>query len=146
MHRGDMPARRTRISRRLRKTMSGTEALIWTRLQGRKLEGWRFRRQTPWGPYLVDFYCPAARLVVESDGPVHDREPRWAYDARRKAWLEAEGYRVLTIPASDIGRDLSEVMDTIWPNLPTGHSGPLRRPPSHENGEELEPPATSRLA
>jgi len=126
--------------------MSGTEALIWTRLQGRKLEGWRFRRQKPIRLYFVDFYCPAARLVVEIDGPVHDHETRWAYDARRKAWLEAEGYRVLTIPASDIGGDLSEVMDTIWANLPTGPSGRLRRPPPHENGEELEPPATSRLA
>ena len=125
--------------------MSGTEALIWTRLQGRRLEGWRFRRQKPIGPYFVDFYCPAARLVVEIDGPVHDHETRWAYDARRKAWLEAEGYRVLTIPASDIGGDLSEVMDTIWANLPTGPSGRLRRPPPHKNGEELEPPASSRL-
>ncbi|TME20470.1 MAG: DUF559 domain-containing protein [Chloroflexi bacterium] len=62
---------------------------------------------------------------------VHDHETRWAYDARRKAWLEAEGYRVLTIPASDIGRDLSEVMDTIWANLPTGPSVRLRRTPPH---------------
>ncbi|TMF72465.1 MAG: DUF559 domain-containing protein [Chloroflexi bacterium] len=132
-----MPARRTRISRRLRTTMSGTEALIWTRLRGGKLDGWRFRRQKPIGPYFVDFYCPAAWLVIEVDGPVHDRETRWAYDARRKAWLEAEGYRVLTIPVSDIGHDLSQVMDRIRANLPSGPPGRLRRPPPHKNGEDL---------
>ena len=108
--------------------MSGTEALIWTRLRGGKLDGWRFRRQKPIGPYFVDFYCPAAWLVIEVDGPVHDRETRWAYDARRKAWLEAEGYRVLTIPVSDIGHDLSQVMDRIRANLaapPAGCAGHL---------------------
>src|SRR5207248_11802576 len=117
--------------------MSGTEALIWTRLRGGKLDGWRFRRQKPIGPYFVDFYCPAAWLVIEVDGPVHDRETRWAYDARRKAWLEAEGYRVLTIPVSDIGHDLSQVMDRIRANLPSGPPGRLRRPPPHKSGEDL---------
>ncbi len=68
--------------------MSGTELRIWIRLRGRKLDGWKFRRQQPIGEYYVDFYCPAAKLVVEIDGPTHDYTPS-AYDMRRQAWLEA---------------------------------------------------------
>jgi len=50
-----------------------------------------FRRQQPIGPYFVDFYCHAARLAVEIDGPVHWDEAQSAYDLRRQAWLESEG-------------------------------------------------------
>jgi len=111
---GEMPPRRTLGSRRLRKSISGTELRIWVRLRGRKLDGWKFRRQHPIGPYYVDFYCPAARLVIEINGPNHDHEARWAYDLRRQSWLEAEGYRVLTIPVSAIDEGVHEVMDTIY--------------------------------
>src|SRR2546430_16455154 len=86
-------------SRRLRTSMSGTELRVWLRIRGRKLDGWKFRRQEPIGPYFADFCCPAARLVVEIDGPIHD-ESSLAYDVRRQAWLEAEAYRVLRIPLS----------------------------------------------
>ncbi len=73
--------------------MNATERLIWSRLRDRKVDGWKFRRQQPIGPYFVDFYCHAARLAVEIDGPVHWDEARAAYDLRRQAWLESEGNR-----------------------------------------------------
>ena len=92
--------------------MSGAELKVWIRIRGRQLDGWKFRRQHPIGPYFVDFYCPAARLVVEVDGPSHD-ESVWAYDMRRQASLEADGYRVLRISVHDIDRSPADVAATI---------------------------------
>jgi len=93
--------------------MNATELLIWSRLRGRQVDGWKFRRQQPIGPYFVDFYCPAARLAVEIDGPAHWSDAQGAYDERRQGSLEALGHRVLRIPVADISRSLVDVMDTI---------------------------------
>jgi len=94
--------------------MNLTEALVWSRLRGRQIDGWKFRRQHPIGPYVVDFYCPAARLVVEIDGPGHDHPAQWAYDERRDAWLEAQGYGVVRINAEDISDDLGQALDGVF--------------------------------
>ena len=110
-------------SRRLRTSMSGTELRVWLRIRGRKLDGWKFRRQEPIGPY---FCCPAARLVVEIDGPIHD-ESSLAYDVRRQAWLEAEGYRVLRIPVSWVDADADAVAETIRDELVECGQRGLRR-------------------
>jgi very-short-patch-repair endonuclease len=78
--------------------MIDTEIRIWSRLRRRQLGGWKFRRQHPIGPYVVDFYCPGAKLVVEFNGLSHDAdERRESYDQRRQAWLEGEGYRVVNL-------------------------------------------------
>ena len=108
-----MPALRTTIARYMRRTMNQTEWRVWDRLRGRKVGGWKFRRQHPIGPYFVDFYCPSARLIVEINGPAHDEDARWAYDQRRNAWLEAEGYRLIRIPVEDVDEDLDGVVDAI---------------------------------
>jgi very-short-patch-repair endonuclease len=93
--------------------MSGTELRVWIRLRGRKLDGWKFRRQHPIGPYYVDFYCPAAKLVIEIDGPSHDDE--WsAYDARRQAWLEAEGLKVIRFSVGGIDAEVVDVKDSVY--------------------------------
>jgi very-short-patch-repair endonuclease len=60
------------------------------------MDGWKFRRQAPIGPYVVDFVCYAARLVVELDGSSHD-EVRFDYDEGRQAWLESQGFKVLRL-------------------------------------------------
>ncbi len=92
--------------------MSGTELRVWIRLRGRRLDEWKFRRQQPIGEYYADFYCPAAKLIVEIDGPIHDYSPD-AYDMRRQAWLEAEGYRVIRFTARDIDDNVADVIDAI---------------------------------
>ena len=93
--------------------MLHTEWRVWERLRGRKLDGWKFRRQKPIGPYFADLYCPAARLVVEINGPTHYEDAELAYDKRRTAWLEAEGYRVLEFSVTDVDEDLDSVIDAI---------------------------------
>ena len=78
--------------------MTSSEIRVWLYLRRRRLDGWKFRRQHPIGPYVVDFYCPAARLVVELDGASRDGS-KDEYEDRRQAWLEAKGYRVLRLSA-----------------------------------------------
>ncbi len=80
-------------ARALRAERTKGEALLWFRLRGRKLSGWKFRRQVPRGPYIVDFLCVEAGVVVELDGAQHGEQA--GYDAARTAYLEAEGLRVV---------------------------------------------------
>lgn len=83
----------------LRRTMTRPERTLWSLLR-RNEQGWHFRRQHPIGPFILDFYCAAAKLCVEVDGPVHD--DREASDARRTTWLQNEGIRVLRFTAADV--------------------------------------------
>lgn len=80
-------------ARSLRARDTKAEARLWAALRDRRLGGWRWRRQAPQGPYIVDFYCAAARLVVELDGGQH--ADAVGYDERRTAYLNAKGLRVL---------------------------------------------------
>jgi len=81
------------FARKLRKEATEAEIRLWSKLRWKQLDGFRFRRQQPIGPYIVDFFCPEARLIVEVDGGQHsDRE---AYEAERTEWLEGRGYRVI---------------------------------------------------
>ncbi|MFN3548779.1 MAG: endonuclease domain-containing protein [Mesorhizobium sp.] len=89
-------------ARRLRRELSLPEVILWDCLRGRHLEGLRFRRQHPVGPYVLDFYHAEGRLAVEIDGAHHDLPGQMQHDIRRDAWLEGQGIRVLRIAASDI--------------------------------------------
>ena len=123
--------RRTRLSRALRNNMTGTEPLLWARLRGRKLEGWKFRRQHPIGEYIVDFACPSARLVVELNGYSHGFEEQVAYDENRQRYLEAQGYKVLTFSGSPQEPVFMEsVVETIYQaltHMPTSGPRPGRK-------------------
>ena len=134
----------------MRTSLNLTELLVWSRLRRRGIDGWKFRRQQPIGPYFADFYCPAARLIVEIDGPAHDGDASWAYDERRQAFLEMLGYRVMRINVGDISRNFESVLDGIRAELlereRLGYrKKPLRRfaPPPHWRGEELCPTCPS---
>ncbi|MGH6726641.1 MAG: endonuclease domain-containing protein [Pseudolabrys sp.] len=83
-----------RQARRLRKDPTDAERKIWKVLQSLKPLGIHFRRQAPVGNYIADFAWHAGKLVVELDGGQHATAQR-AYDAKRTAWLESQGYRVL---------------------------------------------------
>ena len=85
--------------------MSPPEVLIWVRLRVR-LEGQpRFRRQHPIGPYVADFYCSAAKLVVEIDGAIHGEDAQREHDLRRDAYMERLGLRVIRVSAADVMAD-----------------------------------------
>jgi very-short-patch-repair endonuclease len=89
-------------ARTLRRQMSLPEVVVWQLLRSRRLKELRFRRQHPIGPYVLDFYCPSARLAVEIDGMSHDFAGRAVRDARRDAWLNDRDVRVLRVEAKDV--------------------------------------------
>ena len=122
------PSATTRWARRLRSEMTGVELLLWSRLRNRQLDGFKFRRQVPHGPYVCDFACLPAKLIVEVDGPGHDS--RWHRDLERDAWLEGEGYQVLRFSADDVLRELDLVLEAILDAL-RSPSAALRAAPPH---------------
>jgi very-short-patch-repair endonuclease len=98
-------------ARALRRDMTGTERQLWYLLRGRRLEGWKFRRQHPIGPFIADFACVVARVVVELDGGQHD--VRAEADARRTAWLEAQGWQVVRFWNNQVVETEDEVIMQI---------------------------------
>jgi very-short-patch-repair endonuclease len=77
-----------RRARKLGKNQTPEKAILWSRLRNRRLNGLKFYRQRPIGPYIADFYCAQHRLVIELDGGGHLR--RQTYDQRRTEWLNAQ--------------------------------------------------------
>ena len=100
-------------ARRFRRALTPPEARLWRYLKGDKLAGLGFRKQHPVGPWVLDFYCAAAKLAVEVDGASHDTEERIAKDARRTAWLNARGVRVIRIRALAVRDELDGVLAFI---------------------------------
>ncbi|WP_019369695.1 endonuclease domain-containing protein [Sphingomonas sp. HT-1] len=88
--------------------MSLPEVLLWQQLRGQACERWR--KQHPAGPYVLDFYCDAARLCVEVDGEMHARGNAPVADARRDAWLLAQGVVTLRVPAAEVLNNLEGVL------------------------------------
>lgn len=99
-------------ARKLRRSPSPPESRLWQQLRVRP-EGLKFRRQHPFGPFIVDFYCPAVRLVVEVDGDSHDMGERTIQDANRERWLQGQGLRVLRFNAADVMRDVNSAVTAI---------------------------------
>lgn len=79
------------LAKTLRRNATDVEKKLWTLLRDRRLAGWKFRRQVPLGPYIVDFYCSEAKLIVEADGGQHADS---ASDESRTLWLAKNGYCV----------------------------------------------------
>jgi len=90
--------------------MTKAEVILWVNIRKRALNGARFRRQHPVGPFIADFACPASKLIVEVDGATHWTPEELAYDARRTKYLEERGWTVLRVNNSDV----YENMDGVW--------------------------------
>jgi very-short-patch-repair endonuclease len=97
----------------LRREMTPAERALWSWLRDRKLAGIKFRRQHPIGSFVLDFYAPSIRLVVEVDGDVHDLPEMRRYDARRQAWLAEQGMHVLRFTNGEVIDELSDVLEQI---------------------------------
>jgi len=98
------------------------EKLFWSEIRNRKLGGFKFKRQVPLGPYIVDFVCLDENVIVELDGPLHN--DRTQYDANRDALLRELGYRVLRFANDDVGGDFAGVLATILHALRGGAPSP----------------------
>jgi len=89
---------KTKFAKQLRQTATDAERKLWGLLRDHQFGGLRFRRQQLVGPYVVDFCCSPAKLVVELDGDQHGADAGAAYDTLRTEWLASHGYRVLRFP------------------------------------------------
>jgi very-short-patch-repair endonuclease len=98
---------------RLRANATGAEIALWRHLKSLETQGTHFRRQVPIGPYVADFACMAARVVIELDGSHHGDAPTKARDEQRTLWLESEGYRVIRFWNNDLVENLDGVLETI---------------------------------
>ncbi len=101
------------IRRKLRNSATPQEVILWSRLKSGRL-GYKFRRQHSIGKYIVDFYCPAKKLVIEIDGSQHIES---AYDAERDAYLKKLGFKVLRFWDNDVNNNLEGVLLKIVENL-----------------------------
>ena len=98
-------------ARRLRKDMPRAEGILWRELRNRRFAGAKFRRQQPIDWYVADFFCAAARLVIELDGDSHmGQEDR---DAHRQVYIESHGLRVIRFWNFEVYDELEWVLDSI---------------------------------
>ena len=127
-------------ARELRRDMTPAERKLWQVLKGRHLDGHRFRRQHPMGPYIADFACLESGVVIEVDGGQHDESEE---ELRRDRFMEAKGFKVLRFWNNEIMANLEGVGSVIaqrlaercpHPSLPS-----LAHPTGAASGEGAEP-------
>ncbi|MFO1247581.1 MAG: endonuclease domain-containing protein [Alphaproteobacteria bacterium] len=105
------------FARQLRRAQTDAERKLWSALRSRQFAGFKFRRQQPVGPYIADFACFEARLIIELDGDQHGTDQGSAYDRARTRFLERDGFQVLRFPNRDIFLDFDRVQDVIAHSL-----------------------------
>ena len=107
----ESPPRLRRFAKTLRHHQTEHELRLWGMLRNRRFAAFKFRRQVPIGPYVADFVCYEARLIVELDGSQHADS---AHDKVRDQWLVADGYRVLRIWNGELLTQRDSVLEAIW--------------------------------
>jgi very-short-patch-repair endonuclease len=113
-------------ARTMRAAPTEAEAVLWESLRGRRLRGFKFRRQEPIGPYIVDFVCTDAALIVEVDGEIHADQV--AEDLRRDRSLTELGFKVLRLSNDTILRDHVRALNEIAAAV-RANGGPTPGPP-----------------
>jgi very-short-patch-repair endonuclease len=107
-----MPSKRLiDFARNLRTESTDAERRLWQLLRAHRFQDFKFRRQQPIGPYIVDFICLEEKLIVELDGGQHAEAVE--YDVQRDGWLRNEGYRVLRVWNNELLENESGVMEKI---------------------------------
>ena len=131
---------KTFTARRLRKEETLAEKRLWEQLRNRSLDGHKFVRQVPVGPYIADFMCRAEKLIVEADGATHSTDAEVERDRIRTQYLEAQGYRIHRFQNDEIVNGLDEVLSLIRNALARIPSPP----PSQRDGSPSSPASRER--
>ena len=105
------------LARELRKNQTDAENLLWSKLRSHQLEGYKFKRQVPFGDYILDFYCHKAQLAVEVDGGQHTEKGVSSVDEIRTKFLNERGIKVLRFWNHEVLQSLDEVVDEIMRNM-----------------------------
>lgn len=125
------PARTYARARQLRWAMTEPERTLWAMLR-KKQHALRFRKQHPVGRYVLDFYCAAAKLCVEVDGPVHHDPERVQRDAARDNWLRGQGVKIIRFSVADVTERPAAVIASIaqaaTPSVASGDTSPMASP------------------
>ena len=106
-----------KLSRELRKNMTDAERLLWSRIRRKQLKGYQFYRQKNIGNYIVDFYCPAAKLIIEIDGGQHYLEEGTAKNKIRDDYMSRLGFNVLRFSDREVFKNMREVLESIYEHL-----------------------------
>ncbi len=106
------------FAKTLRQQMTDAERRLWRHLRDRRLGGWKFRRQYPVGPYIVDFICLEKNLVIEVDGGQHAENEE--QDIKRSAYLNKMGFRVFRCWNNEVLQETESVLETIFAILAAG--------------------------
>ncbi len=125
----------------LRKAATGPEQELWKFLQGKQLGGFRFRRQHPFGPFILDFYCVSEKLVVEIDGRTHRTVHARQHDVDRTTYLESYGLRVVRFSDDDViehgGQVAATILDVLQGKRVAPRSSPSPPPPPSGRGSPI---------
>ena len=103
--------------RQLRKNMTDAERHLWAKIRMKQLKGYQFYRQKPIGDYIVDFFCPRAKLVIEVDGSQHFSDEITEYDRIRNEYLSSLGLRVLRFTNIDVLTHIEGIVESIIENI-----------------------------
>ena len=107
----------------LRRTETPTERMLWKKLRGKQLDGYRFRQQHGFGPYVLDFYCPSLRLCIELDGDVHNEESVKLKDEERTRFLKQNRIKVLRFRNEEVEQRIDHVLMKIREFINTSING-----------------------
>jgi very-short-patch-repair endonuclease len=134
----DVSSNQRSRARTMRGAPTDSELGLWRLLRDRRLSGFKFRRQVPVGPYIVDFLCVGAKLIVEADGSQHAESPR---DTIRDAYLESHGWKVLRFWNNEVLRNREGVLETIFAHAQERQGRPSSGPSGHllPEGEGVSP-------
>ena len=115
-------------SKQLRNNMTDAEKHLWTKLRMGQLKGCHFYRQKPIGEYIVDFFCPRAKLVVEVDGGQHFSDETIEYDKIRDEYMRSLGLKVLRFTNTEVMKNIDGVVESINENMSASREIPLSPP------------------
>jgi len=106
--------RSRKFAKRMRGSLTDAETIMWSFLRRDQVEGLRFRKQHPIGPFVADFACVKAMLIVEIDGATHGSDDEIAYDARRTAFFRERGWHEMRFTNSAVYKNLDGVLEDVW--------------------------------
>ncbi|MBI4286704.1 MAG: DUF559 domain-containing protein [Chloroflexi bacterium] len=129
--------------RQLRENMTDAERHLWAKIRMRQVKGCQFYRQKPIGDYIIDFFCPRAKLVIEVDGGQHFSDETVEYDRLRNEYLSSLGLRVLRFTNTDVLTNIEGVVKRIGEEIPLAKI-PLS-PPFSKGGIQASPFVKGRM-
>ena len=129
------------LSRQLRENMTDAERHLWAKLRMKQLKGYQFYRQKPIGDYIVDFFCPKAKLIIEVDGSQHFVNETIEYDRIREEYVSSLRLKVLRFTNAEVLKHVEGVVERIEEEM--NEKIPLN--PPFSKGERTEIPLSPTL-